>query len=365
MTVIELLAGLALLTVGGEFLVRGGSALGRAAGISPLVIGLTVVAFATAAPELAVSLDAALTGAAGLAVGNVVGSNIANVLLVGGLTALAAPLAVDRGLLRGDVPALLALSVLLLVLAADGTVALWEGILLVALAAGYLGWKVRAGRREGAPEESEGAPEETGAARPPVRPRSFLPPAGSLLAGLALLVVGARLLVDAATTIASALGLSDLVIGLTVVAVGTSLPELATSVVAAVRGQREMALGNIVGSNVLNIGMVLGLTAVVAPGGLPVDPSALRFDVPVMIVVALALVPLLLTHATLARWEGGLLLAWYAVYVTVLVLSAIDSSAAPAVTAVALWGLLPLTVVGLAVLTAREVGRRRRAAAAR
>ncbi|MCZ2846662.1 calcium/sodium antiporter [Modestobacter sp. VKM Ac-2978] len=358
MTVIELLAGLALLTVGGEFLVRGGSALGRAAGISPLVIGLTVVAFATAAPELAVSLDAALTGVAGLAVGNVVGSNIANVLLVGGLTALAAPLAVDRGLLRGDVPALLALSVLLLVLAADGTVALWEGFLLVALAAGYLGWKVRAGRREGAPEE-------TGAARPPVRPRSFLPPAGSLLAGLALLVVGARLLVDAATTIASALGLSDLVIGLTVVAIGTSLPELATSVVAAVRGQREMALGNIVGSNVLNIGMVLGLTAVVAPGGLPVDPSALRFDVPVMIVVALALVPLLLTHATLARWEGGLLLAWYAVYVTVLVLTAIGSSAAPAVTAVALWGLLPLTVVGLAVLTAREIGRRRRAAAAR
>ncbi|MCZ2803786.1 calcium/sodium antiporter [Modestobacter sp. VKM Ac-2983] len=352
---LELLAGLVLLTAGGELLVRGGSALGRAVGISPLVIGLTVVAFATAAPELAVSLGAALTGAAGIAVGNVVGSNIANVLLVGGLTAVAAPLAVDRKLLRGDLPALLGLSVLLLLLAIDGTVALWEGLLLVVLAVAYLSWKVLAGRRE--------APDGTEDERPPLRPRTVLAPLGMLLIGVALLVVGARMLVAAATTIAAALGLSDLVIGLTVVAVGTSLPELATTVVAAVRGQREMALGNIVGSNVLNIGVVLGLTAVVAPGGLPVDASALRLDLPVMIAVTLAFVPLLLTGATLVRWEGGLLLAWYAIYLAVLVLPAMGSAAAPEFTAVAQWGLLPLTAVGLTVLTVREVRTRRRASA--
>ncbi|MCZ2818787.1 calcium/sodium antiporter [Modestobacter sp. VKM Ac-2977] len=354
MTVLELLAGLALLTAGGELLVRGGSALGRAAGISPLVIGLTVVAFATAAPELAVSLGAALTGVAGIAVGNVVGSNIANVLLVGGITALAAPLAVDRKLLRGDLPALLGLSVLLFLFAVDGTVALWEGMLLVALAVAYLSWKVVAGRREEAPDATE-------AARPALRPRTVFAPVGMLLGGVALLVVGARMLVDAATAIASALGLSDLVIGLTVVAVGTSFPELVTTVVAAVRGQREMALGNIVGSNVLNIGVVLGLTAVVAPGGLPVDASALRLDLPVMIAVTLGFVPLLLTGAKLVRWEGGLLLAWYAIYLAVLVLPAVGSAAAPAFTAVAQWGLLPLTTVGLAVLTVREVRTRRRA----
>ncbi|MCZ2817440.1 calcium/sodium antiporter [Modestobacter sp. VKM Ac-2984] len=355
MTLLELLAGLVLLTAGGELLVRGGSALGRAVGISPLVIGLTVVAFATAAPELAVSLGAALTGAAGIAVGNVVGSNIANVLLVGGLTAVAAPLAVDRKLLRGDLPALLGLSVLLFLLAIDGTVALWEGLLLVVLAVAYLSWKVLAGRREEAPDATEDE-------RPPLRPRTVLVPLGMLLVGIALLVVGARMLVSAATTIAAALGLSDLVIGLTVVAVGTSLPELATTVVAALRGQREMALGNIVGSNVLNIGVVLGLTAVVAPGGLPVDASALRLDLPVMIAVTLAFVPLLLTGARLVRWEGGLLLAWYAIYLAVLVLPAMGSAAAPAFTAVAQWGLLPLTAIGLAVLTVREVRTRRRAA---
>ena len=351
MLVLSLVGGLVLLVLGGELLVRGGSGLGRAMGLSPLVVGLTIVAFATSAPELAVSLDATLSGSPGLAVGNVVGSNITNVLLVLGLSALLLPVVVGSQLIRTDVPVMVAVSVLVLLIALDGAVGRVEGVLLVVLLVAYVAWILRLSRRQGIDLPVPGA--AVAAAPRPLRDAALV------VVGVALLVLGARLLVGAATEIAGAFGVSDLVIGLTVVAVGTSLPELATSVIAAVRGQREMAIGNVVGSNIFNLTVVLGLTAAVAPGGVPVDPAALRFDLPVMVAVAVALVPIVFTGRVIARWEAGVFLAYFGVYVGYLLLQASDHDALPAFSAVMLAFVVPITVLTLVVLMAYEVGVRK------
>ena len=266
-----------------------------------------MVAFATSAPELAVSTDAALSGAPGLAVGNVVGSNITNVLLVLGLAALVLPVCVRAQLLTTDVPVMIAASVLLLLLLAlDGTVSRLDGVVLVVALVVYVALSVRQARRIGA-----GTGEPTMHSRP-------LVDMARVVVGVGLLVLGARLLVSAATTIAEAAGISDLVIGLTVVAIGTSLPEVATSVIAALRGERELAVGNVVGSSIFNVGAVMGIAAAVAPGGVPVDPAAIRFDIPVMVVVAVVLLPVIFTHGEIARWEAVTFLAYYAAYVTYL-----------------------------------------------
>lgn len=348
----SLVIGLVLLIAGGELLVRGGSGLGRALGLSPLVVGLTVVALATSAPELAVSLDATLSGAPGLAVGNVVGSNITNVLLVLGLSAVVLPITVHSQLVRFDVPFVVVLSVLALVLMLDGSVGRFDGGLLVTLLVAYVAWTVVLGRRAGNDDRPTGATVPA-----PSRP---LIDTVLILVGVALLVLGARLLVSSATSIATAFGVSDLVIGLTVVAVGTSLPELATSVIAALRGEQEMAIGNVIGSNVFNLTAVLGLTATIAPGGIPVDAAALRFDVPVMIAVAVALLPIVFTGMAIARWEGGVFLAYYVVYVTYLLLAASDHDALPAFSRVMFGFVVPITALTIAVLVAHEVQLRRR-----
>lgn len=355
-TLLLLLAGFVVLVLGGELLVRGGSGLGRAFGLSPLVIGLTVVAFATSAPELAVSIDATLSGAPGLAVGNVVGSNITNVLLVLGLAALVLPVAVRHSLVRVDVPVLVGFSVLLLLLCLDGRVSTLDGLLLLVLLLGYTAFSVVAGRRQAEQDAREAQDAGDVADEPPPRP---LRDVVLVVAGLGLLVLGARWLVSAATTVAEAAGVSDLVIGLTVVAVGTSLPEIATSVIAALRGEREMALGNVLGSNVFNIGAVMGTTAFLAPGGVPVDPAAVRFDLPVMVAVAVALLPVVFTGFTVARWEAALFLAYYVAYVSYLLLAAGEHEALPAFSTVMLAFVVPLTVLTLAVTASYELGVRR------
>ncbi|WP_205650714.1 calcium/sodium antiporter [Actinoplanes solisilvae] len=217
---------------------RGGSGIGRAFGLSPLVVGLTVVAFATSAPELAVTVDATFSGAAGLAIGNVAGSNITNILLVLGMAALVLPVTVRSQLVRVDVPVLIFLSLLMLVLALNGLIGRLEGLLLLAVLLVYLFWSIRTARRAATAKAGAGVKSEA-------HPR-LARDAVFVVAGLALLVLGARFLVDAATEIARIVGLSDLVIGLTVVSIGTSLPEVATSIIAALRGEREMALGNAV-----------------------------------------------------------------------------------------------------------------------
>lgn len=356
-TVLLFLVGIVLLILGADLLVRGASRLALAAGVSPLVVGLTVVAFGTSAPEMAVSVKAALFGQADIAYGNVVGSNIFNVLFILGLSALVAPLLVDRQLMRRDVPIMIGASSLLPALALDGRIGRIDGALLFGGIVAYTVYSVVQSRREAAARreaEPEGKLEPTG----PAAVNVLL-----VLGGLALLVLGARWLVGGAVEFARALGVSELVIGLTIVAAGTSLPEVATSVLAAFRGQREIAVGNVVGSNVFNILAVLGLSGLVAPGGVPVAPQALAFDTPVMIAVAVACLPIFFTGHVIARWEGGLFLFFYAAYTAFLVMKSTGSAALPTLQNAMVWFVLPLTVVTLGVLTALALRRQRAAGA--
>ena len=346
MTVLLLLGGFAVLVVGGELLVRGAGALARSFGMSPLVVGLTVVSFATSAPELAVTVDASLSGSPGLAVGNVVGSNITNVLLVVGVAGVILPIAVHRPVIRQDVPVMIGLSALLLLASLNGSVTRLDGVVLLALLVGYVAWRVVSTRHSSRDEDDDA----------PASPRSPWLNALLVLVGVALLVVGARWLVAGATEVATALGLSELVIGLTVVAVGTSLPELATSVIAALRGNVEMAVGNVVGSNIFNIGGVMGIAAVVSPDGVPVEPGAVRFDLPVMVAVAVALLPVVFTGFRVARWEAALFVAYYVAYVAYLLLDAAGHDVLPQFSGVMLLFVIPITVLTLVVLTSYEVG---------
>lgn len=368
MSVLLLIGGFVLLVGGGEALVRGAASLGRTVGLSSLIIGLTVVSSATSAPELAVSTGAALSGSPGLAVGNVVGSNIANILFVLGLTAVFGTLSVRRQLIRADIPVMIVLSVLALLLAMDGTLSTADGSLLLFLLLVYLvGIILYARRRQAKGQEPDLAVEEAvGPAGGGLMQRLRATTGGSVAVdvvlvafGVGLLVAGAQMLVTGATNIATALGISELIVGLTVVAVGTSLPELATSVIAALRGQRDMAVGNLVGSNIFNIGAVLGLTALISPQGAAVDRAAVAFDLPVMVAVALVLLPLAFTGQAIARWEGYLLVALYIAYVVYLVLAASQHAALEPFSAAMLWFVLPITALWIIALLGHEIGRRR------
>ena len=296
--------GLAGLFFGGDWLVKGASGIARHYRVPPLVIGLTIVGFGTSAPELLVSLDAALRGAPGIAIGNVVGSNIANILLILGVAALIGPLVAPFARLRRDLAWMVAAALVTVPVFWSGHVGRIEGTLLVLGIAIYILMNLRQAGSE--PEVDEVLP-------PLWRAAAFT------LVGLAVVLVGAQLLVDSATELARHAGISEAVIGLTIVAVGTSLPELATSVVAAMRGEREIALGNVVGSNVFNVFSILGITALVSP--IPVEPRFLSFDVPAMCVVSLLLVALLWRNGGLGRISGALLLALYAIYISALALT--------------------------------------------
>ncbi|GAA1730196.1 calcium/sodium antiporter [Microcella frigidaquae] len=357
--IVFIVVGLVVLVAGGEALVRGASTLAAKAGISPLVIGLVVVSAATSAPELAVTLDAVLRGEPDLAVGNVVGSNIVNILFILGISALVMPLIIKRQLVRFDIPVMVGISVLLVAVSLDGSITLVDGLLLLAGLALHTVMSIVIGRREGSGAET-------------VEPALNSKPAPLwlalllLIAGIGLLVLGARLLVDGAVGIATALGISSLVIGLTVVAVGTSLPELAASIIAVRRGERDMAVGNIVGSNIFNIGMVLGLPAVLFGQGIPVSPAAIALDLPLMLATAVALLPIAFTGFAVARWEGVLFVLLYLAYTVYLVLASTAHDALEGFTDVMLWFVLPLLAVTLVAVTAYEVGvvRGRRLAAA-
>lgn len=343
-TVILFIAGLALLVLGADWLVKGASRLAAANGISPLVIGLTVVAYGTSAPELAVSVKSALAGQADLAIGNVVGSNIFNVLFILGAAALIAPLLVSSQLVRVDVPIMVGLSVLAFALAADGTIGRVDGVILLAGAIAYTVFQIRQSRKESAAIKDEYA-KEFGPAR-----SSAAANAAYVAAGLVLLVLGSQWLVAGAVAFAKALGVSELIIGLTIVSAGTSLPEVATSILAAVRGERDIAVGNVVGSNIFNILAVLGVGAMVAPAGLPVSPALIRFDLLVMVAVAVACLPIFASGAVIARWEGGLFLGYYVAYTAYLILDAQGHDALPAFSAVMEAFVLPITAITLAVI---------------
>ena len=354
-TILLFVFGGAFLIAGAELLVRGASRLAIAAGISPLVVGLTVVAFGTSAPELAVTVGAAAAGEADVALGNVVGSNIFNVLFILGISALITPLVVDQQLVRLDVPLMIGASVLALVLALDGAISRLDGMLLIGLILAYTLFLIWQSRRESASRA-----EHDGAAEPRHGEPSRLLNVGLIGAGLVLLVLGAGWLVDAAVTTATALGVSELVIGLTIVAAGTSLPEVATSILAAMRGQRDIAVGNVVGSNLFNLLAVLGFGSVLAPSGIPVAPGVLAFDMPIMIGVAVAALPIFFTGYAIERWEGGVFLGCYVAYTVYLILDAADHAALDEYGAAMGYFVLPLTALTLAVLAVRA--RQRKAA---
>ena len=346
--------GLLALVVGAGLLVRGASKLALSFGISPLVVGLTVVAFGTSAPEVAVSVGAVLDGRVDIAIGNVVGSNVFNVLFILGVSALIVPLVVNLQLIRQEVPIMIGASLLLLLLSLDGRIGLLDAALLLALLIGYTIFLVVQSRRQTRAAQDEYT-EAFGPAATATWDRSPLVQLGLVLAGLAALVLGSQWLVEAAVTFAKALGVSDLVIGLTIVAAGTSLPEVATSIAAAIKGERDIAVGNVIGSNTFNILGCLGLAGLAAgDAGLIVPLSVQAFDIWVMLAVALACVPVFLTGREIARWEGAVFVLYYVGYVAYLILAAQQHDALRTYTLAMTGFVLPLTVITLVAVMMRR-----------
>ncbi|HLM56184.1 MAG TPA: calcium/sodium antiporter [Pyrinomonadaceae bacterium] len=301
-----MLGGLVLLAGGAEGLVRGSSALALRLGVTPLVVGLTVVAFGTGSPELFVSVEASARGEGGIALGNVVGSNISNVALILGLSALARPMKVRSELIRREVPLMIAVTLLLCLLLLDGTLSRVEGLILAAGSIAYTAFAYLAARRDRSKAVAEEFEEALAGPK-----RAAWVDVVLVVAGFALLLVGARLLLSGATAVAERFGVSQVVIGLTIVAIGTSLPELATSFVASLRGEADVAFGNAIGSNILNILLVLGVAAMIRP----VEAQGLRpLDLGAMVASAVLLLPLMWRGWVLNRWEGALLLAGYVAY---------------------------------------------------
>ncbi|MCG8353203.1 MAG: calcium/sodium antiporter [Chloroflexales bacterium] len=362
LTLVLFVLGIGLLIVGAEVLVRGASHLAVAFGISPLVVGLTVVSFATSSPELAVSLQSAFSGQADIALGNVIGSNIFNVLIILGLAAIITPLVVSQQLIRLDVPIMIGISFLMLLLGLDGRIGRLDGLLLTVGIITYISFAIWQSRRETAEVQEEYSKQATGRASQR-GVAAIIKDIGMIIAGLAFLALGSNWMVDGAVVIARFLGLSELIIGLTIIAVGTSLPEVAASVVAALRGQRDMAVGNAVGSNIFNILAILGITGLVAPNGINVPSAALNFDLPIMIAVAVACLPIFFTNYSVDRWEGVLFVTYYIAYTIFIVLATTQHAALPVFSGVMGMFVLPLTVVTLFVLSVRAFRTKQYAAA--
>lgn len=346
LTLLTFIAGLAFLTVGGDSLVRGASGLAKNFGVSSLVIGLTVVAFGTSAPELIVSLLATFDGKPDIAVGNVVGSNIFNVLFILGACALLKPLDVSKPIVWRDVPIMIAASLACWFFAMDRVITRGEGLTLFASLIVFVIYTIRESRREALNDAPNAEP-----------PESTLKNVGFAVVGLAGLMLGARWLVEAASTTAQQLGVSDAVIGLTIVAAGTSMPEVAASIAATLRGQRDIAVGNVIGSNIFNILCIMGLTGIAAPRGVNVAESIYAFDLPVMLAVALACSPLLAGRHSIERWAGGLFLFYYVAYTAYLVLQAQNHAALQPFSDAMLSFVLPFTLVIVVVEYIRERGR--------
>ncbi|MCC6711803.1 MAG: calcium/sodium antiporter [Candidatus Dadabacteria bacterium] len=358
MIIILFILGFVLLVAGAEALVRGASRLAAIAGIPPLIIGLTVVAFGTSSPEAAVSFSASLNGQGDIALGNVVGSNIFNVLFILGISAMIVPLFVSRQLIRLDVPIMIGSSVLLFVLALDGDIGSVDGLALLACIAAYLVFLIRQARRERSRPDDEFEKEYGDG-----RKKSVVKDIVFIAAGLGLLILGSKWLVEGAIYIATGLGVSELVIGLTVIAAGTSLPEVATSVIASIRGERDIAVGNVVGSNIFNILFILGFSGVLAPGGIPIPESVLGFDMPVMLAVSVACLPIFFTGNLIARWEGAVFFLYYIAYVVYLILDASSHHLQGGFGHAMLWYVMPITALTLLIFVARAFHLDRKAGA--
>jgi len=313
--IVLIIIGGLLLYFGAEWLIAGGAGLGLLLGLSPLVVGLTIVAFGTSAPELVVSVSSALRGQGDIAAGNVVGSNICNIGLILGLAAWISPVRVQPQLLRRDLPLMMGACVLLAIFLWGGYVARWQGALLFLALIVYVSWSVIAARRDPsvALEDPDEALEKA--------PKSMAKCIGLALLGLIVLVGGSQLFVEGAVRLARLFGMSEAVIGLTIVAIGTSLPELAATVVAATKGQSGIALGNVVGSNLFNVLSIIGITSLITP----LEAKGItHFDLIIMMIFALALWPLAWTGARFNRQEGFALTTGYVAYIAWLVVSTVN-----------------------------------------
>lgn len=356
LTILLFVAGLVLLVAGAEILVRGASSMASFLGISPLVVGLTVVAFGTSAPELAVSIQSSLAGESDIALGNVIGSNIFNILFILGLSAIISSLVVAQQLIRLEVPLMIGISILVFIFGLDGKIDRSNGILLFAGIIAYTVFLIRKSRAEKREIQDE-YKKEYGQDKKATSLRMMMS-AGLIIGGLCLLVLGSRWLVSGAVAFAQLFGISELVIGLTIVAAGTSLPEVAASTVAAFRGEKDIAVGNVVGSNLFNLLSVLGLSSIVSLDGVRVSAAALRFDLPVMIAVSVACLPVFFTGNLIARWEGLLFLGYYVAYTVYLVLYSMHHDLLPLFSLVMVSFVIPITVVTLVVVTLRHIRRR-------
>ncbi|MBL8080818.1 MAG: calcium/sodium antiporter [Anaerolineales bacterium] len=356
-TILLFIAGLVTLIFGADLLVRGSSRLAAAFGVSPLAIGLTIVAIGTASPEIAVSLQAAANGQGDLTLGNVLGSNIFNILFILGITSVVAPIVIAGQLIRKDAPILLGISLLTLGLAFDRDLDIIDGAILILLLVIYMIFALKQNHSESGNVQKEYAEEYQ--QKEPRTIRSTIFNVVFILIGLGLLVLGSNWLVNSAVQIAKTLGVSELVIGLTIVAVGTSLPEVSTSVIAALKGESDIAVGNAVGSNIFNLLGVLGIGALVSPEGIFVAERVLQFDLPVMVFVALVTLPIFYIDSRISRIEGGLLLSYYIIYVIFVILRAMNSSTLPAATLFSLF-FVPVTFIALSVVAIRSAYAKRR-----
>jgi cation:H+ antiporter len=353
-----ILIGLTLLVFGAQLLVRGASTLAVAIGISPLIVGLTVVAFGTSAPELAVSIQSCLSGQTNIVMGNVVGSNIYNILFILGLCAVITPLAIAPQLIRKDVPIMIGAAVMLYVMSLDGMLSRIDGAILVSSLAAYTFFVIRQSKKEkqAVQEDYKEQMEQDG----PADKRWWFH--GLLIGGgLLLLTFGSDLLVKGAVSIAKSMGVSDLIIGMTIVTIGTTAPEVSSSLVASFRGARDLAVGNIVGSNIFNVLAVLGTGGLVAPAGITVEADVLNFGLPVVIAASIACLPIFFAGHEIRRWEGALFLGYFVLYLLRLIIEARRDPWLQTFDYTVFWFVIPLTAVGLIVSVWRELKSRARA----
>ena len=325
LALLEVIAGLLALIAGAELVVRYGSLLASRLGVPPMIIGLTIVSIGTSAPELAVGIDAMNVNAGSLAVGNIAGTNIVNIMLILGVSAAVRAIPFGRRTMVLDLPSIAAVAVLVLIFTLDGELQTWEGVPLTLAAIAYtlaLGWWTRRDKDGSREALAVVIGDEAAGDSPEARGSGAWGWYGLvLMAGIAVIVLGADWLVGGSVALAKEFGVSDAFIGLTIVAIGTSAPELFTTIVATIRGDRDIAVGNLIGSSIYNLTLILGVPVLIAQGSGPIDAHLRQIDVPIMVAVSLLCIPLFLTGRRLSRMEGMFLVVGYAVYLTYLITS--------------------------------------------
>jgi len=351
---VTLFFALIVMVIGAELLVLGASRLATMLGVSQLMIGLTIVAFGTSAPELVVSIKGALTNHSDLVIGNCVGSNIFNILFIIGACAAIAPLVVTKQLIKLDVPIIIASHFLFLFVGLDGEIDRFDALILLTCFALYYSFVIYKNLQE-TPSTKDINSADASKEISTYTTFEAIKQIGFITSGLILCILGAGWALDSSVMMARILGVSELVIGLTIVSIGTSLPEVVTSIVATIRGQRDLAIGNVVGSCIFNILGVVGLAVLISPEGITVAPSVLTFDLPVAIIASIACLPIFFTGYKISRWEGFVFLFYYTAYISYLILQAQHHDAIPMFNIAILWFAIPLSTLTLAVITYRAI----------